>query len=97
MYQLLVRRQAQLDVEEAALWYERKRVGLGFRLIGEIDAVLRRIESAPLQFPKNAPDVRRGLLRKFPYSIYFLIGDQAIEVIAVLHQHRHPETWRTRL
>jgi plasmid stabilization system protein ParE len=40
--------------------------------------------------------VRRALLNRFPYSIYFAIGDSETEVIAVLHQHRHPNTWKSR-
>jgi plasmid stabilization system protein ParE len=37
------------------------------------------------------------LLKRFPYSVYFVADDEQIEVIAVLHQHRHPDTWRNRL
>jgi plasmid stabilization system protein ParE len=97
MRKLVTRLQAHLDLEEAVSWYESRRPGLGLRLLDEFDYVMRRIAGAPLQFPAIHSQVRRALLRRFPYSVYFVADDEQIEVIAVLHQHRHPDTWRNRL
>lgn len=94
--QLLVGPAAVSDVREAALWYEDKRPGLGAELVLEIDAVYDRIVENPTQFPKISLGVRRALLRRFPYSVYFLIGEGVLEIVGVLHQHRRPDTWRRR-
>jgi plasmid stabilization system protein ParE len=96
MRKLVTRLQAQLDVEEATSWYENRRPGLGLRFLEELEYVLKRVTAAPLQFPAIHPGVRRALLNRFPYSVYFLAGDEEVEIIAVLHQHRHPDTWRSR-
>jgi len=96
MRKLATRLQAQLDVEDAVVWYESKRPGLGLRFLNELDHVMRRITARPFQFPEIHPTVRRGLLRGFPYSVYFSVREEQVEVIAVLHQHRHPDTWRNR-
>ena len=93
---VLTRLQAQLDVEEAATWYESRRFGLGLRFLDELDSVMKRITATPFQFPEIHPRVRRALLKRFPYSVYFFASDEQVEVIAVLHQHRHPGTWRNR-
>lgn len=95
--ELLVRPVAEADVREAALWYEGKRGGLGAEFILELDALYERILQNPRQFPEIGEAVRRALLRRFPYAAYFLAGDEAIVVIAVLHQHRRPEIWRARV
>ncbi|SRR6266487_3221784 len=97
MRDLIVRLQAQLDVEDAALWYESRRPGLGARFLDEVDYVVERIRVSPLQFPEIEPGIRRGLTRRFPYSVYFSIIEERIEIIAVLHQYRHPDTWKKRL
>ena len=97
MRKLATRLQAQLDVEEAAIWYESRRLGLGLRFLDDLDSVMKRITATPFQFPEIHPRVRRGLLKRFPFSVYFSAGDEQVEVIAVLHQHRHPDTWRDRL
>ena len=96
MRSLLLRPQAQLDVADAAVWYENQRTGLGIRFLDALDHVLSRALLNPFQFPEIDSGVRRGLLQRFPYSVYFSVGADRIEVIAVLHQHRHPETWRNR-
>jgi len=76
MRELFTRLQAQLDVEEAASWYERRRPGLGLRFLDELDYVLQRVAAAPFQFPAIHPGVRRALLNRFPYSVYFLAGEE---------------------
>jgi toxin ParE1/3/4 len=97
MRELTLRLQAQLDAHDAAGWYEDQRFGLGMRFLDELDEVVNRIRVSPFQFPEIHPGVRRGLLGRFPYSVYFSVGEESIEVIAVLHQHRHPDTWRDGL
>jgi plasmid stabilization system protein ParE len=97
MRKLLTRLSAQFDVEEAASWYESRRPDLGLRFLEELDHVLKRVTAAPLHFPVIHRGVRRALLNRFPYSVYFVFGDEEIEIIAVLHQRRHPGIWRSRL
>jgi plasmid stabilization system protein ParE len=95
---LLIRPEAQVDLEEAVLWYEEQRPGLGEVLSRKIFELIDRITAAPLHFPSVAPSVRRGLLQRFPYAIYFLLENDPPEVviIAILHQHRDPAMWKRR-
>lgn len=94
MRSLLLRPQAQLDIADAAGWYQDQKPGLGIRFLDEVGRVLVRARVSPHQFPEIESGIRRGLLQRFPYSVYFSVGANRVEVIAVLHQHRHPDTWR---
>ena|SRR5207249_3514213 len=91
-----VRPEAQTDIREATRWYEEREVGLGLRFLREIRTSLKHINDNPLRFPIIEKDVRRALVRKFPYSVYFVIESEAIAVIAVFHQHRRPGAWKPR-
>lgn len=91
-----VRPEAQEDIREAARWYEDPEPGLGLRFLREIRTSLQHINDNPFRFPIIEDDVRRALLHKFPYSIYFVNGSEAIAIIAVLHQHRGPGEWKSR-
>ncbi len=52
----------------------------------------------PLQFPNVGENIRRALLRRFPYAIYFVVRDESrVAVIAILHQRRNPRVWGERL
>ena len=95
--ELFVRPVAEGDVREAAFWYEGRRGGLGAEFILELDALYERILQNPRQFPEIGEGARRALLRRFPYAIYFIAGEDTLVVIGVLHQHRRPEAWRDRL
>lgn len=96
MAEVIVRPGAQADIREAALWYESRRPGLGSEFTLRFDALVERIAQNPLQFPEIGSGVRRALLQRFPYAIYFLVAADPV-VIAVLHQRRHPDTWKQRL
>ncbi len=93
---LVVRLEAEADVESVVVWYERQVRGLGPRFLDALDDVQARIVGFPLHFPEVAPDVRRALLRRFPYAIYFVARAERVVVIAVLHQHRNASIWKTR-
>jgi plasmid stabilization system protein ParE len=40
--------------------------------------------------------VRRALLQRFPYAVYFILDDQIIVILAILHQRRDPAVWKRR-
>jgi len=88
---------AARDVEASAGWYNRERAGLGRRFLAEVKRVSRRIRDTPLQLPLVGGEVRRALLRGFPYAVFFSVDGNAVVVVAVLHLHRHPDSWRDRM
>jgi plasmid stabilization system protein ParE len=69
-------------------WYVRARPGLAREFLDEIRACLVRVGRHPQAFPAIAPPVRRALLRKFPYAIWYDPTPKAIIVRAVRHQAR---------
>lgn len=93
---IVIRPAAQRDVADAAEWYENQRSGLGKRFLGEFGELLDRIANGPARFPVIAWDIRRALMNRFPYAVYFAVSERCIAVIAVLHQSRHPTTWKQR-
>ncbi|MBI4002580.1 MAG: type II toxin-antitoxin system RelE/ParE family toxin [Nitrospira defluvii] len=93
---LVVQPQSDLDIQAAAVWYEDQRSSLGVRFLDELDLVFRRIESNPRQFPRLEGEVRRALIRHFPFGVYFIGESQDIAVLAVLHLHREPAMWKSR-
>jgi hypothetical protein len=57
---LIVRLEAELDITEAALWYDKQEAGLGWELTLEIRAAIRRATDNPfsqLQL-RTSPEVR---------------------------------------
>jgi plasmid stabilization system protein ParE len=93
---LLIRTEAHADVEEAARWYEDQRRGLGEVFYRQVSDLIGQVAESPLRFPLVAPTVRRGLVQRFPYALYFVVDESAIVILAVLHQRRDPQVWERR-
>jgi plasmid stabilization system protein ParE len=66
------------------------------RFLGEVARALSAIDDRPLAYAVVHKDVRRALLRRFPYAVFFVVEPGRVVVLAVLHQARDPERWRMR-
>ena len=63
----------------------------------EFRAVISSIEERPLMYPSIARRVRRALMTRFHYAIYFTVEEETIMVYAILHQARDEGRWRRRV
>jgi plasmid stabilization system protein ParE len=41
-------------------------------------------------------NVRRSLLRRFPYAVYYRIEPDRVAVVAIHHTKRDPRRWQSR-
>jgi plasmid stabilization system protein ParE len=87
---------ARAELIDAQDWYEDEAPGLGRRFREAIDAVTERMSVNPQQFPIVFKNVRRALLRRFPYSLFFVLEGDALLVIACFHASRDPPQWQKR-
>ena len=87
---------ATTDITDAFEWYERKRSGLGDEFRAALARAFDLVELMPEAGPIVHRDLRRLLLRQFPFAIYYRLEAERVEVRACLHQRRHPGTWRRR-
>ena len=89
--------EADIEVTEAARYYETKAPGLGSSFLLDIENALEQIRVNPEAFQLIADHVRRKLLRRFPYSILYAIEPDRIRVLAVAHHRRRPGYWLHRV
>lgn len=82
-----IRRKARADVRSIRNWYDLEESGLGDHFLSELDLLVARIGQMPEQFPEVHPGLRRGLLQRFPYAVYFLPTPDHATILAVIHQH----------
>jgi len=80
-----VRRAAELDVAEAQTWYEAQRAGLGREFYSEVSQIIDRLAQTPLLYAVVYQDVRRAVVRRFPYFIWFRVVNQTVAVLACSH------------
>ena len=88
--------EARQDLQDAHDWHEDQRGGLGVEFMEEIQGALERIRNHPLRWAAIEEDVRRCLTKRFPYGVFYLVEEERIVVLAVMHQAKDPESWRKR-
>jgi toxin ParE1/3/4 len=96
--ELVVLPEAEEELHQATLWYEARNRGLGVEFMGVVEAALERVAENPEAFAqwRMDPRYRRHVIRRFPYSIFYEIRPDHIEIVAVAHAKREPGYWITR-
>lgn len=94
---VILRPDAEADIQEIYNELEQRRQGLGRRFVGRVREVLQRIETMPELYGPVWQDVRAVRLKKFRYVVYYVVFTDRVEVLAVLHGARHPSAWRSRI
>jgi plasmid stabilization system protein ParE len=95
--QLIFLALARDEMAEAKRFYNRQQQGLGASFQREAEAAARLILERPLAWQIEIEPVRRFILDRFPYKMLYLIRGERIVVLAVAHQHRHPDYWVDRI
>ena len=96
MYALIIRPTAETDAYQAAGWYNNIRKGLGDEFLSSLESKLETIKKNPFQFSRIHKDIRRALTNRFPYGVFFVVKDQTVIVLAILHTFRKPLGWKNR-
>ncbi|HEU4648692.1 MAG TPA: type II toxin-antitoxin system RelE/ParE family toxin, partial [Gemmatimonadales bacterium] len=87
---------AARDIAEADAWYRTRNPDVAVAFRDTLAAHLTRIERSPTAFPVVQRDVRRCLLGRFPYALYFRLLPDELRVIACTHLRRHARRWQRR-
>jgi len=93
---LRVRKVARAEIEAAFDWYLRRSPAAAEHFLNAVDDAISTIQEAPERQPIIRGHLRRVLLRRFPYGVYYKVYPSSISVVGVIHGHRHPDTWLRR-
>jgi len=88
--------QASADIEDAHGWYDAQRAGLGSEFERELEVVIRFLEKMPEAGPVVHRTLRRLLVKRYPYAVYYRVTEATIEVRGCLHLRRHQRAWILR-
>ena len=93
---LILRPEAEGDIVAARDWYEERRRGLSLEFRAALDESLSRIEANPELHARVYRDLRRAVLRRFPFGVFYVILAEVTSVVAVFHTSRNPASWQGR-
>ena len=88
---------AEIEMFDAAAYYETRVPELGTDFISTIEIAVFDLSDEPEKWPVIGKEIRRRILPRFPYSILYKIDPEEIIIVAIMHQKRRPNYWINRL
>lgn len=88
--------EAEKEVLRSAAWYAERSPVAGQAFLLELDLVVERILEAPERWPLSVHRTRRIVFPRFPFSVYYRVSGDVVEIIVVAHQSRRPGYWQFR-
>ena len=88
------------DLTEILGWYKEQPVtDLQKKFITAISTTFKTLEKSPKSYALRFKNVRCAIVKKYPYLIYYWLDDASttINIVAILHQSRHPKNWKKRI
>lgn len=88
--------EAELELIEAAVYYERQVPGLGERFETEIRRAADLLLDQPAIGIPADQNLRKFILTRFPFTLYYSVTGDVLRIEAVAHQYRRPGYWKVR-
>jgi toxin ParE1/3/4 len=88
--------EAALEFDEAIRFYKKSGNLLAARFAHEVRTTISKVTLNPERWRVLEDDVRRCLVRVFPYSVLYSIERDYVLIVAVMHGKRRPGYWKQR-
>ena len=88
--------QPEAEFDGAFRWYEARRPGLGHEMIEEAGRAFSMIAESPLRTRALHRGTRRVQFRRFSYVVLYIVREDSVFVLAVLHERRNPRLFQKR-
>ena len=85
---------AAAEVANAITWYAQPEINQASAFVRELERTEAHLRANPELYQRIEDGIRRAVLRRFPYSLYYLIERSDVIVLACMHHHRKPKTRR---
>lgn len=88
---------AEAEFVDAITYYNLQSEGLGYEFAVEVKRTLGRIIQYPDAWSFLSKRTRRCRTNRFSYGIIYQVREETILIVAVMHLHQHPDSWKSRL
>lgn len=84
---------AQLEIDEAYGWYQQEHIRMGHSFLDQLERTSNFLKDNPHLYPKVQDDLHRANLNQFPYSLFYVVDGNIVNVLSCFHHHRDPKHW----
>lgn len=88
--------ESEEEFNKAIEYYEDIEPGLGYDFALEVYSTIQRSIKFPKAWTVLEGEIRRSLVRRFPYGVLYSEEQEEIFIVAVMNLHRNPDYWKHR-
>lgn len=97
MKPVIIHSEAIAELDGAIAYYDEQKIGLGLDFLVEVELAINNIQRNPnLGAVHNVPGVRRYVIQRFPFLIFYADLEAIIWIVAIAHGKRKPNYWKQR-
>lgn len=89
--------EAEVDFDSSYEYYFEESPTVADAFFQKLNFAFNIIKQNPYSFSIIHKNIRKYVIKKFPFVIYYTVNDPIIKVIAIFHTSRHPEIWNDRI
>ena len=89
-YRISYKPLARAEAADAYDWYAQPNIKMGSDFREDVRRTAAFLKINPTIYARVEGNVRRAVLKRFPYSLFYIIEDDHVVVLSVFHQNREP-------
>lgn len=86
------KRAAAAEIEAAISWYAKPEINQASAFVKDLARTASHLRTQPALYQRVEGEIRRAVLRRFQYSLFYVIEQDQVIVLAFMHQHQNPRT-----
>ena len=91
-YSIRYKQAASAEVEAAISRYAQPEINQASAFVKDLERTEAHLRALPALYQKIEGEIRRAVLRRFPYPLFYVIEREEVIVLACMHQHQKPRT-----
>lgn len=84
-------RHCQADLQQAFDFYEQRKPGLGTEFLANFESFISEIPGHPELGKRSHGNLRKFVLTRFPFIVYYSVTDDYVRIIACLYGGQKPQ------
>ena len=94
---LIVEPPAERDAQIGIAFYSSRDPKLADRLARKLGQTLKSIRANPYRWAEVEDGIREAIVDRWPYAIYYRVGEGSIHVFCIFNTSRDPQEWMDRI
>jgi plasmid stabilization system protein ParE len=84
---------ARLELLQVEEWYSQVDIQKTDVFFADVARTEQFLQNNPYLYAKVEGEIRRAVLKRFPYSLFYTVDDETVTVLSCFHQSREPMTF----